>query len=360
MRRFQLIFAIVVVTSFLSAFLVERSRPARRPMDRFDPTLPVQLEPLEATRGDRSLRGRVVRANGKPAEGVTVRLRAVEAPAADGAPEAVDEPIFFDHTDSDGRFELRHLPTGTFDLLLLAVGHPHTNQTIEVPAAGEVLLRLPEPWGDLRAAPELVRTSLEGLLAAPAGLGGPPLAEYEVLLLPRGDEAPWRGGVERRQLTDASGRFRFEELAVADYTLHVLPPWARGGSWPYLAEVELARGDLGGATGSEERDPTRVELATAELGGTLRNGEGRAVEGALVRLHPQGRAGDLWPAAISDEKGRFAFRDLPPEVVYVVEVIAGGERQIQHALAGAGRRGEVRFGALEPEPLPDETPDDDR
>ena len=345
MRRFHLTFAIIVVTFFGTAFLVERSRTGEGPRGDFAAPPEAPMDPLQAVRGSETLSGTVRDHLGQPAAGVTVNLRALEVD------QEVVEPLFFDHTDEGGRFSIDQLPRGTFELVLMLVDVPHRTETVTVPG-GPLDLELNEPWPELRSAPPMTRTGLRGFLAPPPGLGTPSLEGYEVRLLPRDEEARWAGAIERREAVDAEGRFDFQDLVRAPYTLHVLPPWARGGSWPLLAQQELEPDDLGrgGPESAGETRLHRVELAQGELFGRLEDAEGVPLEGALLRVHPQGRPDRLWPATSTDEEGGFVIRDLAPGVVYEVEVSAGGARRRVQATVDAGERGEVLFGPVDPRP----------
>jgi len=347
-RRLHLIFAIVVVTAFLSAFLAERRRPAVPPEEELAAPAVAPLEPLALARGEHALRGRVKGRDGQPAAGVSVQLRP-RAPSGGGG-----EPFFFDTTDAAGAFELRHVPAGACELLLLAPGAPGAVSEVAVPAPDELALVLPEPWSELPALQDLVRTALEGQIVPPPGLGPPPdFSGYEVLLRPRDDEARWRGALERRAATDQAGRFRFEELAVAAYDLAVLPPWAAGGSWPALATAALATESLA-APGSGEQAALRIELAVGELTGRLVDPRGRPVEGALLRLRAVGDPPErAWPAATTDADGRFLFSDVaadPGGRLYVVAVHAGAARRDTEVVLQPGERRTVAFGPLDTRP----------
>ncbi len=348
MRRLHLIFAIVVVTAFLSAFLAERRRPLEPAGEEFAPPSAAPLEPLSLERGEHDVHGTVVDHLGQPAAGVAVQLRP-RAPRPGAA-----EPFFFDSTDAAGAFELHRVPAGACELLLLAPNVPNAVSDLEVPLDGALALTLGEPFPELPPAPDIVRTTLEGLIAPPAALGPPGALEgYEVLLRPRDDEARWRGGLERRAATDAAGRFRFEGLAVANYNLRVLPPWAAGGSWPALAAADVPAGALA-APKDDEAGALRIELATGELVGRLVDPGGLPVEGALLRLRAVGDPAERsWPAASTDAEGRFLLSDVaaaPDGRVYVLQVHAGAANVETEVLVRPGERRTVTFAPLDTRP----------
>ena len=339
MRRLHLIFAIVVVTAFLSAYVAERSRSREQPTGDFETPRRVTLDALDPHRGTPALRGSVVGHDGQPAPGVTVHLRLLRSE------ETVIEPMFFDHSSDDGVFEVRHLPAGTFEVVLLSTGVPNQKFELRIPA-GEQRFVLGEPWGDLAALPQIERDTLTGRLKFPSDLllGDRSLEGYEVVLLPRDTESTWAGAFARRVPTDADGGFALDGLAVADYTLHVLPPWARGGSWPYLCAIDYDHRVAG------DRDPQEVLLEVGALHGRLRDVYGRGIQGALLQVHAKDGERDLWPAVSTDEQGRFRVHDLPPDV-YVVRAFAGGERRELEMEVAEDEDREVSFGPIDPRAL---------
>ena len=348
MRRLHLVFAIVVVTAFLSAFLAERRRPAAPPGDELYAPAGAPLEPLRLARGEHAVRGVVTDHLGRPEKGVSVQLTAL-------APLPTLEPLFFDSTDATGGFELSGVPAGSFELLLLAPGVPTATREIAVPLAEDLRLALGVPYPELKPAPDLARTTVEGLISAPPELGPPrDLGGYEVLLRPRDDEARWHGAVERRTETAAGGRFRFEGLAVADYDLSVLPGWAAGGSWPALATLALDAAALLRAQEEPESRALSLELSVGELEGRLVDPSGEAIEGALLRLRAVGDPPErAWPAATTDADGRFLLFDLPAGPtgkLYNVSVHAGAARRETEIEVRPGLRRTVALGELDTRP----------
>jgi len=348
-RRLHLIFAIVVVTAFVSAFLAERTRPAE-PEDELPPPPAVApLEPLSPRRGDHALAGFVVDAQGRPAAEVSVKARPLDAD--------LDEPFAFAQTDARGAFTLEHLAAGRHAIVLVRPGVPTTEAEVAVPADTPPELRLAEPYPELPDAPDPVYVAFSGSVRRPAELGGDASLEgYEVVLLPLDDEARWRGAMERRATVDADGRFSIDDLAVADHRIAVVPPWARGGTWPYLVERALAADAIAAGANDETaaEDALALELEVGEIDGRLFDARGRAIEGALLRVRPVGASDERsWPAASTDAEGRFALRDLPATdagVLYEISVHAGAARLQTQVEALRGARREARFGALNTRP----------
>jgi hypothetical protein len=345
-RRLHLIFAIVVVTAFVSAFLAERSRPLEPAAEPLPLPASVALEPLAVRRGEHALRGVVHDHAGRPAPEVTVHAR-----PAGGAAAGSSEPFFFAHTGADGAFALEHLPAGLYTVVLVRPGTRITTAAVDVPAAAQVTLRLEEPYGDVPAAPDPVYVTLTGRVRRPAALDPGGLEGLEVLLLPSDDDARWRGAMERRAAVDAAGRFRVEDLAVADHRVAVVPAWARGGTWPFLVALDLTAADVARGASDEAADAIELELAVGALEGRLFDVRGRPVEGALLRIVALGDGSErAWPASSSDAQGRFRLDDLPapPEGrLYDVSVHAGAARQVAHVEVRAGEVHEVRYGPLD-------------
>ena len=337
------------MTSFVSAFLVERSRPTELPEDEFPSADAFELEPLNIVRGTHSVSGTVSDHLGRAAAGVTVHLRVLESEIE------VFEPMFFDHTSDDGVFEIGHLPAGSYELMLLATGVPNSVETVTVPWDGDMRLAIGEPWSELRPAPEVVRGILQGVIKYPTELDPPPdLSGYEVYLAPQDEEELWRGAVERRATTEKDGRFTIVDLAVANYDLTILPPWARGGSWPYLAEIPIPDSLVVPESGAmpELVSAVPVNLVIGEVSGTLLDVEGRPLEGALLKLQPIGEelGHQIWPAAISGVEGTFRIRDLPIGH-YQLEVTAGAASEPREVhISSKGERFEARFGPIDPRP----------
>ncbi|MEW6073353.1 MAG: carboxypeptidase-like regulatory domain-containing protein [Planctomycetota bacterium] len=339
MKRSGLVFVTVVFTALLTGILLERGEE-EEPFQAIEFTpRRIHLEPLEIPRGEHALAGRILDATGAPAADVRVHLWPAEAPASGTA-----EPPHGAATDGDGRFRLEGLFSGTYRVALLQVGHPNALREVAVPAPeGEVEWRLADPLPPFPVLPEIRRRDLAGTLSPPVGSppDAPPAAGYEVVLRPAAPTPPLSGATERRVRTGEAGAFAVPDLVAAAYLVQVLPPWAAGGSWPVLDEVELAHAAEGPAA------PLSLRLRTGELSGRIGDPEGRAVAGALARVWPEGLANRLWPPQETAADGSFLFRDLPPGS-YRLRIRAGSGALEQSVLVRIGARTEVALPPLDP------------
>ncbi len=343
MKRFQIVFTLVVFLAIAAGVMRERLRPG--PEERFDSGAfhPVALEPLVPPAGALTLSGTVETAAGAPAPDVQVTLlaRASEEPLA--------QPLHWTFTDETGRFTLEHLAAGSYRVVLVAPPAPPGSFDLVLPHDGEVTWRLSAPLPPLPVLPEIERRALAGVLALPDGLdayGESSVAGYEVVLRPAAGTPELSGATLRRAISDSTGRFRFEELVHARYTLEVLPPWARGGSWPVLATLELEV-----ASHVPTGEP-RLVLAIGELTGRLIDAEGRPLEGALVEVFaldapdaaglPRG-----WPPTVTDAEGRFRIGNLPAGAYRLRLRAGGGKREIEVRVE-PGRRTELPLEPLDP------------
>ena len=340
MKRSQLVFVTVVFTALLTGILLERAN-REDPFDRvtFPPPSRIELDPLAIPAGEHVLTGRILTAHGDPAVDARVHIwRAVPVP--DTA-----ERLLWDATGEDGSFEIVGIPEGSYRVALLCPGVPNTLLAVSVPAESEVEWTLEEPLPPMPVLPEMRRADLQGRLVAPAGIlrVSLPLEGYEVVFLPGAREDPLSGAILRRVRTEVDGAFRVEGLVEADYRVQVLPPWAAGGSWPALEEIALSH------RGSPEADPLEVRLQIGELAGLLVDPEGRPIEGALVRVWPEGAPGHLWPPIQTDAFGAFVVEDLPPGR-YVVRIRAGEGTVERTETVQTGARTRIPSEPLETHP----------
>lgn len=243
----------------------------------------------------------------------------------------------FAWTDAEGRFLFEALGAGPWPTKVVATGFEPLDQTL-AEDQGLHTLTLIKSYGPPPTLPALARAPLEGRLdlRAAAGLDA---SEFEVVLLPA-NPLEIGAALPRRTRCDARGAFRIDDLFEAQYTLRVLPAWARGGSWPDLllgvdgaSEHSLLHARQPGAS------PHLLAIALGCIEGTLHEtialGPGgepiqprdEAVEGAFVLLEERASA-HLWPAQSTDPLGHFAFRTLPPGK-YTLTLRAGSARQEQ-------------------------------
>ena len=336
MKRFLPWLALLFLLGTGLAVLAGRPEPLDESLFGETLALPHNLNPLEFPRGELELQGRITAHDGAPAADALVVLERAR-PFEPGP-----TPVRGAYTDAEGAFRFERLSAGAWRVVLQQVGVPPRSFTIELPAPGPVTWPLAPPLAPIEAMPELVRGALTGRVSAPAGF---PLAVtllgLEVVFVPSAETPLLSGAAVRRVPCDAEGNFALADLVLADYDVHVLPRWARGGSWPELVRQRCAH----------RADGTRLELVLAAgvVEGTLLEASERPLVGAVVRItslsakDALGRP-QLWPPAQSDELGRFQSELLPPG------------RYLLHARAGAGsqdlelevRAGEVRTAPFAP------------
>jgi hypothetical protein len=344
MKHAPLVLALVVLLGVALGFYAAE---LRRPDDSLfgrEVALAAELPELVLPRGPHALSGRVRTHGGAPAEEALIALSFPE-----GSPRA-DEPPRHATTDAEGHFRIHGLEPGTYRALLVHPLAPPRTFPLEVPAAAELELELAEPLPPLPTLPELVRTRASGRIHMPAGLQQPTadaLLGFEVVLRPVAETPLLAGAAERRASTAADGSFAFEGLVVARYALEVLPPWARGGSWPILARGTLNAGD---------GTPFELELEVGAVAGELSEADGEPLVGALVELTALDArdvlgAPQLWTPCVSDAAGAFRIELLPPGR-YRVHVRAGAAAQDVEVVLERGRLARVPPLTLDPRGAP--------
>lgn len=344
MKRFQVAFCAAVFLALALGFLRERLRAPEEDGFATGDFHPVLLPPLAGPGGSLRLAGTIESDQGVPAAGAQVALF-----ARDDA-EPAEEPLHWTFSAEDGSFALEHLAPGDYRVVLVAPPLPPRSFDLQLPVAEDVRWQLAAPLPALPVLPEITRLQIAGVLRPPGGDGaangatGDPPAGYEVVLRPAPETGRASGAVVRRARSDASGRFEFGELAVARYLVEVLPPWARGGSWPVLArrEIEL---------GADAPDELVLELVSGEIQGQLIEAGGRELQGALVQvfaLESLDAAGAPlgWPPTATDAEGRFQVGDLPAGR-YRVHVRAGKARRELETRVEAGKRTELPVERIE-------------
>lgn len=274
--------------------------PARAPGSPA-PNLRVVLHP------GRTAFGKVIGADQKPVAGARVSLQPTLPADLVARIWAIRDPGRSPAvaTDASGRFEIRSLPAGTFDLAVRARGFaPLTVPALAIPA-GKGTTDL----GTVQLAPG---GTIHGVVVDPQG---EPVADAEV--------QPWgaeRAGVMIRAgrasddgpapvFTAADGTFTLEDLAPgAALDLVVTHPGYGPGAAP------------GVAVPSET--PVRVVLQpAARVSGHVTGPDGKPVAGATVALresatqvvgnpfsHPTRKAHE----GVTDDDGAFSFPDVSP------------------------------------------------
>ena len=261
-----------------------------------------------------SIVGRVVDAEGEPVSEAFVVTR-------------LGSELGWTFSEVNGAFDLVHLPPGATTVQVVARHFRARSFTLDAPGE-DVVLVLDERLAELEELPELSREDLEGELRTPATRRG--LLGYEVVLLPEGPLHEAGSTIPARAEVSADRGFRFPELLHGAYRVVVLPPWARGGSWPNLCDEAhrvLEHRPSGGAL--------ELPLAAGELGGRVLDAAGDPVHGAIVRVTPAGEPRRPWPPVATGSDGGFEVSDLPPGT-YAVEVQAGEGRWTAEAEVQAG------------------------
>jgi hypothetical protein len=330
MKRSLFPAALLFLGALLVAVALERPEPPDGRLFGAEVPLPAELPPLALPCGDLEVGGRVVTADGAPAADVLVLFLRQGEPGEGGASAQTT-------SDPEGRFHARRLAPGAYRVVLSHPASPPRTFELELPAGEELRFELAPPLPSLPVLPAIRRVALGGRIELPSGLAeaAPDLAGYDVVLAPLADTPPFSGATERRVGTESDGSFRCTDLVAVRYALQVLPPWARGGSWPVLAqgEVDATAGEPGALV---------LPLAVGALEGELEEADGRPLVGALVRLTAVDRVDSLgspqlWPPMVTDETGRYRAELLPP-----------GRYQL-HIRAGSALLDlevEVRAGAL--------------
>ena len=213
------------------------------------------------------------------------------------ARESHDAFSFPGVTDAAGRFELRHLPAGSFDLAVRAKGFA----PLTVPA-----LAVPEGSGtsDLGTVVLAPGAAIHGVVRDPQG---EPVADAEVRargaeregmsLLP-GDDVP------PDALTAADGSFVLADLAPGRrFDLTVTHPGYGPASAPGVAVAAPA--------------PVRIVLEpAARVSGRVAGPDGKPVAGATVTLAEEARSGSSSRVsrrmANADDEGGFSFGGVAP------------------------------------------------
>jgi protocatechuate 3,4-dioxygenase beta subunit len=287
-----------------------------------------ELAPLEPGRPVADLRivlskgrigfGRIMNQAEQPVSGAEVVLRPAQSGDLRRQMRRAFErsPLEYEAvTGADGRFELRDLPAGTYELTARGKGHaPLSVPGLAIPAgAGSTDL------GTLLLAPGV---PLEGYAADPAGK---PVAGVEIYAL-QPDVFPMstflRPDATPAAVTGADGFFRIEDRRAGE-TIHLLA--ARDGYAP--AEAPGVR--------VPSEPPVRLVLKPAStVEGKTVGVDGEPIAGAMIFAFPTdsmplgGRrlAGGNSGPVTSDEEGSFRIENVPPGL-FELRAMAPGRQQ---------------------------------
>lgn len=288
--------------------------------------LTAELPPLEPGRAPAEQRfvlrrgrvafGRVVSQDEQPVAGAQVVLR--PAPPSDRMAmmarffEAPEDPLEAT-SDAAGRFEIRDLPAGTFELTARGAGYaPITVPGLEVPAGGGST--------DLGTVMLVPGVALEGIVSDPKGR---PVEGAEVFVSEAtGDILPMRPTESAPgAVTGQDGFFRIEDRRAGE-TVNV--------------DVRRSGFASGGAPGvvAPTREPVRIVLKpSSAVEGRAVDADGKPVGGARVSVVPTEPAAmsrgfmmftaSSVRAALTADDGSFRLEDVPPGVVELQASAAG-------------------------------------
>ncbi len=319
MKRAFVFLPYLGLAAIFAALLVRGCRDEGLALEPFPGPPLVELGDLDRPLPESSLAGTVVSASGEAVAEAIVLV-------------SIDGELAWDYTDVQGHFEVPGVPPG--EHVVEVASRRYRTRSFAAQSPDDALkLDLGAPADPPPTLPEITRGDLEGEVLASIAERG--LLDYEVLLLPV--EPPDRYGapVPVRSAVRADRSFHFQGLIHGEYRIVVLPPWARGGSWPNL-------GDPGRRTfvHAPSAGELEVTLASGEIQGRLFDRAGDFIEGGLVLVHPEESPERPWPPARSGPDGAFLVRDLPPGT-YRIEISAGGARLVQEVPVRAGIISEI-------------------
>lgn len=303
MKRPRLLLPLLGLLLIAAALIARALRAPGLALQPFPAPAEIAMPRFDVSLGPAALRGVVTDDEGQPVPEALVKLT------------TGDEPVWT-YTDSRGRFELVGLQAGAHRLLVWSRSHQAADFDAEAPTE-DLALVLDRPLGATDVLPPIERAPLRGELAA--ALEGQALEGYELVLRPALAPDTFGAPIERRAIVGVDRAFAFSDLILGEYRVIVLPPWARGGSWPDLVAPEARSYVHTRATSDRELS---IPMASGELSGRVQNEVGQPLEGALIFAHPRGAADRPWPPVATDAEGAFRLRDLPPGD-FELEVCAG-------------------------------------
>ncbi len=295
--------------------------PARRP-GAPGPEIRVVLHP------GRTAFGRVIEGGRRPVAGARVSLQPTPAPDLWNRIRQARNPLRFPTatTDASGRFEVRSLPPGSFDLEVRAHGFaPLTVPALAIPAGQGVT-----DLGTVQLAPG---GTVHGVVVDPQG---EPVADAEVQakgadrdgalfrLFPASDAGP------EGTVTAADGTFTLEDLSPGvALDLTVTHPGYGPGAAPGVAVpsedtvrvvLQPASRVSGHVTGPDGKPVAGAEVA-------LREESARVLGDPFVRLPPRSPHQE-----VTDDEGAFSFADVAPGAFQIAAAAPGHQRALLKGL----------------------------
>lgn len=204
------------LVAMLAVLLLSRRSPPPLAANFGGPPEVRDLDSPELDLGEQFLEGTLLGLDGQPVEGASIFA------LQSGRP-------IWTFTGAGGGFRLADLYPGPLEVAVNAPGHLATLFPLEV-GAGPVTLRLTEHIPAPEPLPAPARLKLAGRVMAPEV----DLSGFEVALLPTARASEPGTGVPHRLPCDSSGNFETGVVTPAEYEILLLPPWARGGTWPNL------------------------------------------------------------------------------------------------------------------------------
>lgn len=324
--------AIPIGTLFLLFLGWFATRVGQRPIGipEITPKPPATLPALVFAGRDQRVEGRVVDAQAKGISDALVWLR------------AGDEP-YWTYTDAGGAFRLESVGAGPWPVVVLAHGFEPYKSSIEV-SSTPCTLAIGAPLAPMPKHAPIERAPLTGRVSSEM-LGD--LDGYEVWLTPLLPPETLDAPLPRRATCERDGRFALADLAHGEYAVHVLPAWARGGSWPDLTQpLQGGSPSTWSHTAQSSARELSIALACGEIRGALRTTSGDALEGALVLISPADDPSRVWPPIATAADGSLVARDLPPGS-YKVSIRAGSAAVQRVAVLEARQTLDLEFEPLD-------------
>jgi hypothetical protein len=194
-----------------------------------------------------------------------------------------------------------------------------------------VALRMERAYGPPPQAVQVAHATWRGRLeqSSPSPAAGPTrdYSGFEVLLMPP-ELTRFDAPLPRRVRVRENGEFEFPQLCAGTYSIHVLPAWAAGGTWPDLLQAtgDGARPRQLQHRGEDQAGEARLELDLGSVEVEVLGAGGEHMQGALALLRDARAPNQYWPTRTSVANAPFARWDDVPAGQYVLEVSAGAQR----------------------------------